>query len=85
MPFRSNLKYAPAVREVPQQKLTDEDETKRSNVPDCPRCKIPMFWYESHLQRQNGHSKLIHSFACSQCGNTARIEEPYKTALRIVA
>jgi hypothetical protein len=43
-----------------------------------------MLWYESHVKRDNGRSKVVHSFHCPNCAHVTQIEAPYKQALRVV-
>ena len=54
-------------------------------APKCPHCSTMTLWYESHVQRDNGRSKVIHSFHCPNCAAVVQIEAPYKQALRVVS
>ncbi len=78
MPFRSNLRFA--FRQAPAPRQADEpgQTPAQEKVPQCPHCKVDMLWYESHLVRENGRQKIIHSFHCPNCVAIAQIEEPWK-------
>jgi hypothetical protein len=51
--------------------------------PVCPKCGIPMIWYNTELKR-DGRSRWVHSFSCKTCSEIVRIEEPWKARLRVV-
>ena len=53
-------------------------------APQCPNCGIDTLWYQSRLQRQNGSSKIVHSFHCPNCAMVMTTEEPAKQGLRVV-
>lgn len=86
MPFRSNLKpILPFARTTPHQAASeDENDQGQPKTPNCPHCKIDTLWYQSRLQRENGRSKIVHSFSCPNCGLVVQTEEPAKHALRVV-
>ena len=54
-------------------------------APKCPHCSTMTLWYESHLKRDNGRSKVVHSFHCPNCAAIVQIEKPFKQALRLVS
>ena len=85
MPFR-NLKLAPRYNEATELVSPGDDGSKQEipKPPQCPNCKIGMTWYNSRLQRQNGSSRILHSFACQQCGMVIETTTPTRQALRIV-
>lgn len=92
MRLRSNLKRAFVAEAVipagkarePGRSAQDKDETGRPKAPRCPNCNIETLWYQSRLQRQNGSSKIVHSFHCPNCAMVVTTEEPTRQALRVV-
>lgn len=67
-----------------QKAASDEGEKKQPKPPSCPNCGIETLWYQSRLQRQNGSSKIVHSFHCPNCAMIVQTEEPMRHALRVV-
>jgi hypothetical protein len=86
MPWRSNLRIAFAAEHVPLPviKAQDSPDSGRPRAPRCPHCNTDMLWYQSRLQRQNGKSKIVHSFHCPNCAMVVQTEEPSRHALRVV-
>jgi hypothetical protein len=85
MPFRANLKFVcTGVTRAPARAQANEKTPERQKPPLCPHCHIEMLWYQSRLQRQNGSSKIVHSFHCPNCAMVVQTEEPTKQALRVV-
>jgi hypothetical protein len=86
MRMRTNLKIAlrcePA--SVPKRAAQDKTRPDMPRAPQCPNCHIEMLWYQSRLQRQNGSSKIVHSFHCPNCAMVVQTEEPTRQALRVV-
>jgi hypothetical protein len=86
---RSNRKFERLTRPVftppvQRQGASDEIEKERPKPPRCPNCGIDTLWYQSRLQRQNGSSKIVHSFHCPNCAMIVQTEEPMRQALRVV-
>jgi len=83
MPFR-NLKLVSS--SLPWEAASEDDppESRAPKPPTCPNCKLPMSWYNSRLQRQNGSQKIVHSFVCPNCAMVIETDEPHKQALRLV-
>jgi hypothetical protein len=86
MPWRSNLRIAfGAEPSAPPDVAADETpESGKPRAPRCPNCNIDTLWYQSRLQRQNGKSKIVHSFHCPNCAMVVQTEEPNRQALRVV-
>jgi predicted RNA-binding Zn-ribbon protein involved in translation (DUF1610 family) len=90
MPVRSSRKFEcvtpPAsFRPGPRpQGASDEAEKGRQSPPRCPNCGIETLWYQSRLQRQNGSSKIVHSYHCPNCAMIVQTEEPMRHGLRVV-
>ena len=87
MPFRENLKLICSDEQlVPLARASQDKDSEpdRLKAPFCPNCHIGMLWYQSRLQRQNGSSKIVHSFHCPNCAMVVQTEEPNKNALRMV-
>ena len=87
MPFRANLKYVCVAESAPAPERVSDDKDKgpsHPKAPVCPNCHISMLWYQSRLQRQNGSSKIVHSFHCPNCAMVVQTEEPNRNALRVV-
>jgi hypothetical protein len=86
MPWRSNLKTAFTADPVapPEPAAQDIPDSGKPRAPRCPNCHIETLWYQSRLQRQNGKSKIVHSFHCPNCAMVVQTEEPNRQALRVV-
>jgi hypothetical protein len=86
MRLRANLKTAFVVEPVPapERQTQDKPESGRAKPPRCPHCNIDTLWYQSKLQRQNGSSKIVHSFHCPNCAMIVQTEEPSRQALRVI-
>ena len=86
MRVRSNLKIAFAAEPITgtEQRAQDTPESGRPKAPRCPNCHIETLWYQSRLQRQNGRSKIVHSFHCPNCAMIVQTEEPTRQALRVI-
>lgn len=85
MPFRSNLKIVFGCETVafPNNEVQDSPPGGTPG-PRCPNCNIETLWYQSRLHRQNGSSKIVHSFHCPNCAMVVTTEEPTKLGLRVV-
>jgi hypothetical protein len=66
---------------IPEDK---DDSPGHPKAPTCPNCRVGMLWYQSRLQRQNGSSKIVHSFHCPNCAMVVQTEEPTQNALHVV-
>jgi len=86
MLFRTNCKVAPSAKATKPLKASNDDIVPPggAKAPSCPHCSAMMLWYESHVKRDNGRSKVVHSFHCPNCARVVQIEQPYKQALRVV-
>ena len=86
MRLRANLKTAFAVEPAlaAERQAQDKPESGRAQAPRRPNCKIDTLWYQSKLQRQNGSSKIAHSFHCPNCAMIVQTEEPSRQALRVI-
>lgn len=86
MPWRSNLRavFAAEAVAMPESMAQDKPESGRPRPPRCPNCDIDTLWYQSRLQRQNGQSKIVHSFHCPNCAMVVQTDEPNRQALRVV-
>jgi hypothetical protein len=86
MPWRSSLRvaFAAEAAALPESMAPDKPESGKPRAPRCPNCNIEMLWYQSRLQRQNGASKIVHSFHCPNCAMVVQTEEPNRQALRVV-
>ena len=86
MPLRASFKIAFAADPVAafEQKASESPESGRPKAPRCPNCHIDTLWYQSRLQRQNGSSKIVHSFHCPNCAMVVQTEEPTRQAFRVV-
>jgi len=86
MPWRSNLRVAIAVEPVavPDSIAQDSPESGKPRAPRCPHCNVDTLWYQSRLHRQNGSSKIVHSFHCPNCAMVVNTEEPSRQAFRVV-
>lgn len=85
MPLR-RLRYAEPARDrnIERAAGDDEQQPQAPKAPQCPHCNITMLWYESHLRRDNGRQKIVHSFHCTNCAYVTQTEQPYRLALRVV-
>ena len=86
MLLRRNRKAAPSAKVATPRKATNDDIVPPggAKAPSCPYCSAMMLWYESRVKRDNGRSKVVHSFHCPNCAHVVQIEAPYKQALRVV-
>lgn len=85
MSVRSNLKIVFGCEPVAFPAKEAHDKTSNQpRSPRCPNCNIETLWYQSRLHRQNGSSKIIHSFHCPNCAMVVTTEEPTKQGLRVV-
>jgi hypothetical protein len=85
MSLRPNLKVIFDCEPVTIPAKRAQDNTPgQPRPPKCPNCGIDTLWYQSRLHRQNGSSKIIHSFHCPNCAMVVTTEEPTKQGLRVV-
>ncbi len=85
MSLRPNLKVIFDCEPVAIPPKRAQDKTPgQLRAPQCLNCKIDTLWYQSRLQRQNGSSKIVHSFHCPNCAMVVTTEEPAKQGLRVV-
>jgi hypothetical protein len=85
MPWRANLRTGFAAEPVTlPESIAHDPETGKPRPPRCPACNIGTLWYQSRLQRQNGQSKIVHSFHCPNCAMVVQTDEPNRQALRVV-
>jgi hypothetical protein len=78
MPLHALQTLVPAIRRKANEK------TKGGvKPPVCPRCGTPMVWFNTDLIRDN-RSRLVHTFYCRTCPESAQIEEPWHARLRLV-
>jgi len=82
---RSNLRAILACEPVGLGPERAHDETPGApRAPQCPNCRITTLWYQSRLQRQNGSSKIVHSYHCPNCARVMTTEEPAKHGRRVI-
>lgn len=84
--MRSNtkLRCEPAPARAPVRVIQDEPVPGAPKTPLCPVCRVETLWYQSRLLRQNGSSKIVHSFHCPNCAAIVQTDEPARQALRVV-
>ena len=86
MPFRK-LRSIESALAGPFHVAAEDDPSRpgERKAPTCPHCGVTMLWYESHLKRDNGRQKIVHSFHCPNCAYVTQTDEPFQRGLPVAA